>query len=213
MQTSIELRPVRVAPVRAFSLAVLLFAAAAVAWSLQAVPAAQGSRWPTDDSLFSVDGWNVTPPAIEAANGNIYLTRRYQPIGGGTPMTFTLTTSQEVKTVYRAGPDVPYLGSGYENVPVQAGLVPAGDRHNISQVRRGDESWLQVYAYGERRGLLGNGPVGWGLAIFDRVAGQPNDYYLMRVTLPATTVDADTVQRAIGLADVLIQRVSSWYAQ
>jgi hypothetical protein len=212
MQTSLELRPLRVAPARALTLAAVFFVAAAAAWALQAAPPAQSSRWPTDDSLYAVDGWRVSPPTVEAANGNIYLTRRYQPAEGGTPMTFIVTTSQSVKSVYRAGPDVPYLGSGYENVPLPAGLVRDGDHHQLSQVRRGNEGWLQVYAYGERRGLVGNGPVGWGLAVFDKVLGQPNDYYLMRVLVPVTTVDIDTVQRAIGLSDVLIQRVAGWYA-
>ena len=43
--------------------------------------------------------------------------------------------------------------------------------------RHGTEQWLVMYAYGERRGLLGNGPRAWTWAIMDGLLGRPNDYY------------------------------------
>jgi hypothetical protein len=83
----------------------------------------------------------------------------------------------------------------------------------VSHVRRGDKGWLQVYAYGERRGLEGNGVVGWALAVFDTVLGRPNDYYLMRVLVPTTTDTSDAIKRAGEAADVLFPRVTDWYAR
>jgi hypothetical protein len=184
------------------------------AWSLEAAqPKIPVSRWPTDDSFYAVPGWSVSSPTIEAANGNTYITRRLQSADGASQLSFILTTSQSVKTVYRAGPDVPFLGSGYESVPVSPDLLAAGHGRGVSQVRRGDQGWLQVYAYGERRGLNGNGLLGWGLAVTDTVLGQPNDYYLLRVLAPTSSSAGDEIKGAAEVADVLFPRVADWYAR
>jgi hypothetical protein len=217
MQASTELRPVVAAPRRLLILAAGFVIAAVIAWSLQAgqsiPPGAPTSRWPTDNGFYAVPGWNVSGPNIEAANGNTYVTRRFERTDDGSQLTFILTTSQNVKTVYRAGPDVPFLGSGYESVPVSADLTRIAHQSGVSQVRRGDEGWLQVYAYGERRGLNGNGAVGWALAVFDSVLGQPKDYYLLRVLVPTGNNAPDAIKRASDVADVLFPRVADWYAR
>src|SRR5262249_30273419 len=139
----------------------------------------------------------------ESANGNSYITRDYTAANGGRAQ-FILTTSQNVKTVYRAGADVPFLGSGYQSVPLSAEANAAAHDRNVSLLRRGDSGWLQVYAYGETDGQFGNGAVGWGLAIFNTVVGRTTDYYLARVLVPADdTSDVAAVERASQLADVL----------
>jgi hypothetical protein len=196
-------------------LSALLLAAAALTWVLVGSrPTTVTAHWPAADDFFTTPGWSPSNATLEKANGNTYITRLYRPTDGGPSMTFTLTTGPSVKTVYRAGADVPFLGSGYESQPVPPKLQAAANGHGLSLLLRGDEGWLQVYAYGERRGLLGNGAVGWTLAVFDTVLGQPNDYYLVRLLAPTgTALDADTAQRAMQLADVLFPRVAGWYGE
>lgn len=215
MQAHVQLRTVDVHPRYTLLLALLLTVAAGLSWSIVTARGAtqQTARWPTDSTFFSVPGWAVSSPMLEKANGNSYVTRQYRALDGGTSATFTLTTSQNVKTVYRAGADVPFLGNGFEKVALPADAAAAAAGHNVSFLRRGaDEGWLQVYAYGQGSGLTGNGVTGWGLAILDTVLGRNNDYYLLRVAVPTTEPTADLVGRASQLADELFPRVAAWYA-
>lgn len=153
-------------------------------------------RWPTDDVVFAVPGWSVGPQDIQEANGVRYVTRQYERQVDDLTLSLVLSTSPEAKRIYRAGPEVPFLGNGYSVEPTAGGGFLA---------QRGAEAWLQVDAYGERRGLLGNGPLAWGLAVADTVIGEPNDYYLARVIGPAGTDQAPV------LAEAVFPRLAGWY--
>ncbi len=214
MQASAQLR-LTAGPSRTVLLAALFVVAAAMTWSLQAAPqsAKATTRWPTDEGFYAVPGLSVSTDTVDVANGNTFITRHYQTADDATPLTFILTTSQNIKTVYRAGPDVPFLGSGYEGVPVPADLEREAHGWGVTQLRRGDSGWLQLYVYGERRGPKGIGVLAWGLGIFDTVIGQPNDYYLVRVLAPTTIGAHGAITRAAELADVLFPRVVEWYGR
>jgi hypothetical protein len=67
-----------------------------------------------------------------------------------------------------------------------------------------------MYAYGERRGLLGNGVRAWTSALLDGIVGRPNDYYKM--TLVARAEDIEAGHELAGLASALFPRIADWYA-
>jgi hypothetical protein len=92
-------------------------------------------------------------------------------------------------------------------------LLGDAQQRGVSQMRRGEEGWLQLYAYGERRGLIGNGATGWAMAVFDTVIGQPRDYYLLRILVPTANNTPEAIRRASEVADVLFPRVADWYAR
>jgi hypothetical protein len=69
-----------------------------------------------------------------------------------------------------------------------------------------------IYAYGERRGLLGNGPVPWTLALVDGIVDTPNDYYKLYLVARTDQVDKTASQDVAILARTLFQRVAAWYA-
>ncbi|MBV9355836.1 MAG: exosortase-associated EpsI family protein [Chloroflexi bacterium] len=167
------------------------------------VPAAP--RVPSE-AVLTVDGWQAGDALVNLANGNAYLVRSYAR--QGAPLTFELTTGPTGKTVYRASPTVPYLGNGYtvEAAPasVTDRLAPGESAFVARSVAR---AWLEVHAYGERRGVVGNLIAGWALVAFDLLLGRPNDYYLERVVAP---LDADPAG-AVELAHGLFPRVSAWY--
>jgi hypothetical protein len=140
------------------------------------------------------------------------MTRQYRSDADGSHVIFVLTTSENPKTVYRAGADVPFLGNGYENVPLSPDSAGFAKGRNLAYLRRGDDGWLQTYVFGERRGVIGNGVVGWGFAVLDTVLGRPDDYYLLRVMLSTTSGAPQDVQRAVSFADVLFPRIEEWYA-
>jgi hypothetical protein len=196
-------------------LAALFAVVGVLSWTLLDARAAATPawRWPQDPSMFAVSGWSVSDQTLETGNGNTYVTRQYRPTDGGTPATVIVTTSQNVKTVYRAGADVPFLGSGYESAALPPEAIAAANGRNVSLLRQGGSGWLQVYAYGETHGQLGNGALGWGVAIFHTVLGQTTDYYLARVLVPSDgTDDVAVARRASQLADVLFPRIATWYA-
>jgi hypothetical protein len=205
-----------VAPARRLlALAALFVLAASAAWYFQAGQSAQPDpRWPTADGEFGIAGWQVSPAAIERANGNVYVTREYQQNASPTArVTFVLTTSEDAKSIYRAGADVPFLGSGFEAEPVPAGLVPVTPNRGPLLMRRREERWLQIYAYGERRGMLGNGLVGWSLATIDSAVGTPKDYYLLRALVPLSDLAAPGASQVVEIADTLFPRLAEWYAR
>jgi hypothetical protein len=189
-----------------------LFAASLVALEMfRPSTGPEAPRWPAEESLYQVDGWQVAAQTTELANGTEYVTRDYRNLTGQRA-TLTISTSPVSKRVYRAGPDVPFLGNGYVVEPAPRLVSASGAYQGTLVARRGDESWLQMYAYGERRGQFGAGALAWGLSVVDNLAGQPNDYYLVRVVVPFNNDDELEAQAAESLADTLFPRVAAWYA-
>ena len=71
---------------------------------------------------------------------------------------------------------------------------------------------MLLYTFGERRGLLGNGWLGWAMYGLDTLVGRSNDYYLLRIIAPLTGRDAARdAQQAVQLADTVFPRVAAWY--
>src|SRR4051812_22149842 len=139
-------------------------------------------RWPEQsEPLYQVDGWLSGPLKAEQRNTAEFISRVYQS-PHGAPVTVTIETYQTPK-LYAAGPEVPFLGSGYTVKPASAELVSPAEAGVGSLVaQRGDDQWLVKYAYGERRGLLGNGPAAWAYAGWDLLLGRTNDYYKLYLT-------------------------------
>jgi hypothetical protein len=88
------------------------------------------------------------------------------------------------------------------------------DDHGVSALiaRRGAEQWLVMYGYGERRGLLGNGPLPWTLAVLDGIAGQQNDYYKLYLASRIDQLGPSAGHDVAELARVLFPRIASWYS-
>jgi hypothetical protein len=173
---------------------------------------ARAPRWPREDALYAVDGWRVTPATVDVPHPGSppFITRRYvRP--GVRPAQLTFSTSPDAKSVYRAGGDVPFLGTGYVVEPAPATLVPPASGRTAIIIRRESEVGLVLYAYGERRGLLGNGPLAWGFVGLDAVLGRPNDYVKMSLIAPLDGLDSPAVQAAVSLADTVFPRLAAWY--
>lgn len=187
-----------------------VFAAGAVLLGFAGYPVPPGAaRWPSQEELFFVEGWNVSSEIAERVNGMDYISRRYWR-ADGTKATFVLSTSAVAKTVYRAGAEVPFHGSGYTVAPAPTSLVSSRELAAFT-ARKENEEYLLLYAFGERRGLLGNGLQAWSLVALDAVFGQPNDYFLARVLVPLHELDASQAAQVAGLAESLFPRLASWY--
>jgi hypothetical protein len=199
---------------RALVLTGLFLLATGVLRVLATSDASPAARWPMGDAMFQVDGWTVSSAKPEIINGVQFVSWTYQNASGNTTATLTLSTSPEAKRIYRAGPEVPFLGNGFTVQPMPALAQPRGAVQGALVGTRGDESWLQLTAYGEHRGALGNGPLAWGLTVFDTALGQRNDYYLARLLVPvsASGTDPAVAGAAQTLADVVFARLASWYA-
>jgi hypothetical protein len=79
-------------------------------------------------------------------------------------------------------------------------------------VQKDDEAYVLLHAYGERRGLLGNGPTAWGGIVIDAVFGWPNDYYQMSLLAPFDSSTASGAADVVALANTVFPRVAVWYA-
>jgi len=168
-------------------------------------------RWPRNEDLFNIERWVSGPETVEVVNGSTYVSRALHG-PDGTQATLTLVTNQNVK-VFAAGAEVPFLGSGYDVGPASSDLMLSAPGRQELVAQRGSERWLVIYTYGERRGLLGNGPVGWGLALFDGLLGSSNDYYKLYLTVPLTSYEAAaTARQSAALADTLFPRIANWYS-
>jgi hypothetical protein len=168
-------------------------------------------RWPEADGLFGADSWSVGQQQVERVNTANFVTRIFRS-STGVSATLTLVTNQSPK-LYAAGAEVPFLGSGYAVEPAPPGIVAAESGGVDSLVaRRGTEQWLVMYAYGERRGLLGNGPTAWTLALLDGIAGRPNDYYKLYLVARADQLDDGFHRQVAELAHTVFPRVAAWYA-
>jgi hypothetical protein len=194
---------------RALILTALFAAASGLLLSVSAPQVEATPRYALDDSIYSVPGWTVSQANVDGRPGVLFVTRVY--VGpDGTQARLNVTSSPQAKLVYRAGADVPFLGNGYtiETAPADV-VAPLPDR-TAQIARRGNETWLQVAAFGERRGMLGNGPAGWSLAVFDMLLGHANDYYLSRVLVPYSA--SPSAVNAVALADALFPRLAAFYA-
>jgi hypothetical protein len=164
-------------------------------------------RWPQSESVFAVDGWMVSPPSVDDSRPGIaYVTRVYQRAADGAQVSLVISTSPINKAIYRAGADVPFLGNGFEVMPAPL-VVQSPARQAILATRAG-ETWLQVSAYGERRGLLGNGAQAWTWTIVDSILGRPNDYYLVRLAANDLSLSSEVA----SLADQLFPRIATWFS-
>lgn len=170
----------------------------------------RAARWPIDDQLYGLDGWSVGPEQLEEANGTAYVTRSYEHAGDPVAM-LVLSTSPEAKRVYRAGAEVPFLGSGF-SVDQARGSSETAEYHSMLLTQAGVPT-LMLYQYGERRGLLGNGVAGWALALGDALLARPNDYYLVRIVMPLPRPDAPAAEDARRLAEALFPAIAAWYAR
>jgi hypothetical protein len=188
---------------------IALFSSATWLLANISVPAESPPRWPADSETYAVDGWAVGPATVDSRPGLAMVTHVYSR--ENTRATVVITTSPNAKAIFRAGAAVPFLGNGYTVEPAPADLVqPAGSREAFV-ARRGNEAWLQLAIYGERRGQFGSGVIGWGLSIVDAQLGRANDYYLARVVVPFVEGDRPATQRAVALAETLFPRLAAYY--
>jgi hypothetical protein len=186
-----------------------LFAMAIVVVASGDVPEASSSpHWPIEDSAFHVDGWVVSPATTELTNSIEYVTRQYRRLGDGATVTLTVSTSPASKRIYRTGPEVPFLGSGYT---VEG--TPQATRWGALMAHRGDDTWLQLHTYGERRGQFGNGLQAWGFSVMDTLLGNSNDYYIARIVALLPQIDSASEEAAVQLADGVFPRLADWYSR
>lgn len=193
---------------RALILAAIAGLAAGVLASITPAGAAPSPRFAADEAMYVVDGWSVGAADISGRPGVAFVSRDYRS-PDGVQARFSITTSPQAKSVYRAGADVPLLGSGYSVAPAPPDVVPPVPGREAQIARRGTEAWLQLALFGERRGVFGSGVQAWSLAVFDLALGHTNDYYLARILVP---YDATGPHAASQLADTLFPRLAAFYA-
>jgi len=189
-------------------LAGILVAGAGLLALLAKPPSVAAGRWPTEENLFIVGGWRPGPASLQRDHGVNFISRGYSRADGAEALLM-VSTSPVAKNIYRAGADVPFLGSGYTVDPAPPSLVPGDPKRGALIVRRGNAASLLLYAYGERRGLIGNGLTAWAFVTLDSVVGQPNDYFLASVLAP---LDSASASDTVALADALFPRLAAWYA-
>jgi hypothetical protein len=165
-------------------------------------------RWPAADPIFVIDGWSVGSEQI--LDGG-FRARSFKSRVGHTA-TLSVFSNQAPK-LYGAGAEVPFLGNGY-SVDTATGIPHKAIGEGVHAViaRRGTEQWLVMYSYGERRGLLGNGPQAWTFALFDGILGRANDYYKLFLSTRTDGQDADVERDVSELASTLFPRIASFYA-
>ena len=192
----------------------LLAAVLAVTLVSDTPDANASARWPDDAAALEIAGWNAGQTSSESTNGAVYVSRDYHSLTSDLIATLTISTSPAAKRIYRAGPEVPFLGNGYSVEPVPDSLVPAAADRGALVARRGEDRFLEIHTYGERRGRFDNGAIAWGLNVLDTVVGRPNDYYLARVVVRLDgDDDGQRARLATALADDLFPRIATWYAQ
>ncbi len=192
---------------RPLVLAAMLAVGALLMVAVNAPPGDVAPRFPPESSAFAIDGWRVGEARVEGRPGVAFVSRDYERASDRARATLVITTSAQSKLVYRAGADVPLLGSGFtveslDSVPNRSARI----------ARRGAEAWLQIATFGERRGAFGNGPLAWSLSVFDTVLGRSNNYYLARILVPYTDANRDvSAAAATELADTLFPRLAKYY--
>jgi hypothetical protein len=195
---------------RCVVLIAVLAAAGGLLLAIEATRTTAAPRAPDDTRLFAVEQWTAGPAKTEMAHGVQFVERGYRR--DGLSASLAIATSSEAKRIYRAGAEVPFLGSGYTVNPAPPSLVPPAPGRSAMILHREQEAWLLLSTYGERRGLLGSGPLAWGMVAVDALLGRPNDYYLLRLLAPLDRLDGDRVADVVALADTLFPRLAAWYA-
>ncbi|MBV9172328.1 MAG: hypothetical protein JOZ81_19820 [Chloroflexi bacterium] len=202
MQTSI---------IRTFVLVAVLLSGAALYPLVGETHSAAIARWPGSDVHLEAENWSTGPLSVDQASTDTAIVSRVFSSQSGATATLSLVTSGTPK-LYAAGAEVPFLGSGYQVETPSRDLVPADDNVRALVARRGAEEWLVLYAYGERRGLLGNGALAWGFAVLDGLAGRQNDYYKMYLVAGVEELDATAGRDVAKLAGAIFPQVARWYA-
>ena len=189
---------------------VLLVGAGVYAVIVQPVGAGT-PRWPTDDSVYAAAGWTIGLIKVEHINTADFISRAYRA-EDGTVATLTIETHQSPK-LYAAGPEVPFLGSGFTvtSPPTGAVAVNSDAIGSLTAQQGPGDTLLVMYAYGERRGLLGNGAVGWSFAIADGLLGKPNDYYKLYLSTQTNSVNPALGADLSALAHTVFPNIASWY--
>lgn len=170
-------------------------------------------RWPESDTVYLAQGWVASAESVSNGTDTTALITREFRSPSGARATLTEVVSRAPK-VYGPGPEVPFLGTGYavEGVPATAGSAIGASDVGTLVANRGDERWLVMYAYGEDRGLLGNGPVAWALALADGILGRPDDYYKLYLAARTDGLGPEVDDEVAALARELFPRVAAWYA-
>jgi hypothetical protein len=172
-------------------------------------------RWPDAEAPYQAEQWSTGPEVVQhnsdAGHLTDLVTRTFRGPGGMTA-TLTIVSSQTPK-LYGSGAEVPFLGNGY-TVSTAPSDIATSESHGISTLvaQRGTEQWLVAYAFGERRGLLGNGLLPWTFAVMDGITGQPNDYYKLYLTARTDRVGLPAGRAVVQLAGTLFPRIAAWYA-
>jgi hypothetical protein len=188
----------------------LMLVGVGVSAGLSGSHSAAVARWPATDAVFAVPGWSPGPEHVEHIDGYTFVSRSLK---GPLSETATLTiVADQTAKLFGAGAEVPFLGSGYDVTPLPTELAPTARGLDGLVAQRADERWLVLYAYGERRGLLGNGPVGWSTAVADGVIGRDNDYFKIYLMTPISELDSRDALAAVQLANTLFPRIVGWYA-
>jgi hypothetical protein len=165
-------------------------------------------------AVFAAAGWSVGEPVLSMANSIGMATLRYASTSGDAGAVIAMSTSPDAKRIYRAGPEIPFAGSGYQVASAPRELVASTADRVALVATRGQERLLLIATYGERRGRLGNGPVAWAAAALDGVLANANDYYLVTLVVPLSGADdRTTATKAQLLAGSVFAEVARWYAR
>jgi hypothetical protein len=195
---------------RALVLAAVFAVGLAVYWGGNGAEQSLANRWPTEESVYGVDGWVVGDPSVSQAHGVSYVSRTYTRADRQTAV-LSVATSSSAKAIYRAGAEVPFLGSGYAVDAPPPDAIPSAPGRSALVVRHGNQAGAVLYVYGERRGALGNGPLAWALVGVDAVLGRSNDYYLATVLVPYDSGSRMVRADFVALADAVLPRLAAWY--
>lgn len=201
----------------------ILLAVLATALGLQSVLVAGRShppaRWPRDDAFFEVGGWSVTAEQADVTdNGGswaVLVQRTYVHLSTSTSANLVMWSNPqpEARALFRKGPDRDYLGDGYVTEAAPTGLLAATPGGGAIIARRGEDAWLLVYMFGERRGALGNGPTAWAFGELDALLDRPNDYFLARLGIPYQAAEPPPGALADQLAAAMFPRLTDWYSR
>jgi hypothetical protein len=196
---------------RYFLLTALLLVGAGVYATLGSPTELRSPRSPMADAVYNAQSWVVSPPQLQQTSDTELVTRVYRDPADQTA-TLTIVTKRTPK-LYVAGADVPFLGAGYTVAAAPHELVRAANKGVDAMIaRRGSEQWLVMYTYGERRGLLGNGPLAWSLGVWDGLLGHSNDYYKLYLSARVDSLDPTFIGSTVELANSVFPQIASWYA-
>lgn len=191
-----------------------LLATGALALFAMGTPRPAASHWPTRSDVFAVPGWSVGDPAVDMRNDVVFVNRRYIAADARVGAVLGLVASPDAKRVFRAGPEVPFAGAGYGLRVVPSELLVPRAEWTALIATRGKETLLVLATHGERRGLLGNGVVGWAAVGADGLLGVPNDYFEVTLVAPLSSdSDVATARAVADLADRAFGQISAWYAR